>query len=239
MRIHFPFDSHQQRRCLSSRGGGGRGGGSRKGAKGGGKDDGPLRNEHLVRAILSKSKASDPESVEVRLVVDNGPGIPPETSVVSLHSAIETSNEMEVDLIEIALKQEIPVIKAVDYTRLAYEKAKKGKSSSGGGGGSKKGGANKATKEFKFKAGIADNDLQRKAENMIKYLLKGHPCQVTILSNRFRLRQDANAAANTLERVRDVLGEHVMEPKNTKANEAGTYTTMKFEPNPKMLKKGA
>jgi hypothetical protein len=36
-----------------------------------------------------------------------------------------------------------------------------------------------------------------------------------------------------------VLGDHVLEPKNTKVNEAGTYTTMRFEPNPKKAKEAA
>mmetsp|Transcript_20702 Transcript_20702/g.45201 ORF Transcript_20702/g.45201 Transcript_20702/m.45201 type:complete len:328 (-) Transcript_20702:173-1156(-) len=231
--------NQQQQRCFSSRRGGG---GYKKGGKGGGGSDrssGPMKNEHLVRAIIGAANAPGPESVQVRLVVDKGPGNPPDTDVVSLQSAIETSNDLGVDLIEISLKQDVPVIKAIDFTRLMYEKSKKSKPSGGGNKGSGKGGSSKATKEFKFKAGIADNDLERKADNMIKYLLKGHPCQVTILSNRFRLRQDANAASNTLQRVREVLGDHVMEPKNTKVNEAGTYTTMRFEPNPKKAKETA
>ena len=217
-------------------------GGYKRNAKGGGKGkpDGPLRNEHLVRYLLKSKKASSPESVQVRLVVDKGGGNPPETDVVSLQSAMDTSNDLGLDLMEITLKQDVPVIKAVDYSRLLFEKSKQSKSA---GGGAQKRGRKRRTvgagglpvKEFKFKAGIADNDLERKAENMIKYLIKGHSCQVTIMASRFRLRQDAAASATTLDRVREILGEHVLEPKNRKGNEAGTYTTMQFEPNPKKV----
>lgn len=211
--------------------------------KGGGKDKnsgGPLRNEHLVRFLLRSKKATSPELVQVRLVVDKGGGSPPETDMVSLQSAMDTSNDLGLDLMEITLKQDVPVIKAVDYSRLLFEKSKQSKAA--GGGAQKRGRKGRPVgagglpvKEFKFKAGIADNDLERKAENMIKYLIKGHSCQVTIMASRFRLRQDAAASATTLDRVRDILGEHVLEPKNKKGNEAGTYTTMKFEPNPKKV----
>lgn len=227
-----PHQSQQQRLFA--------GGYKRKGG-GKGKQDGPLRNEHLVRFLLKSKKASSADSVQVRLVVDKGAGSPPETDVASLQSAIDTANDLGLDLMEISLKQDIPVIKALDYSRLLFEKSKQSKSSGGGkqkGGKKGKGGSGGlAVKEFKFKAGIADNDLERKAENMIKYLVKGHRCQVTIIASRFRLREDAAASATTLDRVRDILGEYVMEPKNKKGNEAGTYTTMQFEPNPKKVVK--
>ena len=217
------------------------GGYKRKGG-GKGRQDGPLRNEHLVRFLLKSKKASSADALQVRLVVDKGAGNPPETDVTSLQSAIDTSNDLGLDLMEISLKQDVPVIKAVDYSRLLFEKSKQSKSSGvgkqkGGKKGKGGGGGGLAVKEFKFKAGIADNDLERKAENMIKYLVKGHRCQVTIIASRFRLRENAAASAVTLDRVREILGEYVMEPKNKKGNEAGTYTTMQFEPNPKKVVK--
>lgn len=231
---HLHSHQTQQQRLFA-------GGYKRKGG-GKGKQDGPLRNEHLVRFLLKSKKASSADSVQVRLVVDKGAGSPPETDVATLQSAIDTSNDLGLDLMEISVKQDIPVIKAVDYSRLLFEKSKQSKSSGfgkqkGGKKGKGGGGGGLAVKEFKFKAGIADNDLERKAENMIKYLVKGHRCQVTIIASRFRLREDAAASATTLERVREILGEYVMEPKNKKGNEAGTYTTMQFEPNPKKVVK--
>ena len=231
---HLQSHQTQQQRLFA-------GGYKRKGGgKAKGKQDGPLRNEHLVRFLLKSKMASSADDLQVRLVVDKGAGNPPETDVVSLQSAIDTANHIGLDLMEISLQQDIPVIKALDYSRLLFEQSK----SSGGGkqkGGGKKGkgggGSGLAVKEFKFKAGIADNDLERKAENMIKYLVKGHRCQVTIIASRFRLRENAAASAVTLDRVREILGEYVMEPKNKKGNEAGTYTTMQFEPNPKKVVK--
>ena len=230
--MHLQSHQTQQQRLFA-------GGYKRKGGEKG-KQDGPLRNEHLVRFLLKTNKASSADSVQVRLVVDKGAGIPPETDVVSLQSAIDTANHIGLDLMEISLQQDIPVIKALDYSRLLFEQSKSsgsGKQKGGGKKGKGGGGSGLAVKEFKFKAGIADNDLERKTENMIKYLVKGHRCQVTIIASRFRLQENAAASAITLNRVREILGEYVMEPKNKKGNEAGTYTTMQFEPNPKKVVK--
>jgi len=212
-------------------------GGYKRKDGGKGKEQGPLRNEHLVRFLLKSKKSSSADSVQVRLAVDKGAGSPPETNVVTLQSAMDTSNDLGLDLMEISLNQDIPVIKALDYSRLLFEKSKQSKSAAGGKrkGGMKGKQSGLAVKEFKFKAGIADNDLERKAENMIKYLVKGHHCQVTIIASRFRLREDAAAGATTLGRVREILGEYVLEPKNRKGNEK--YSTMKFEPNPKKVAK--
>ena len=212
-------------------------GGYKRKDGGKGKERGPLRNEHLVRFLLKSKKSSSADSVQVRLVVDKGAGSPPETNVVTLQSAMDTSNDLGLDLMEISVNQDIPVIKALDYSRLLFEKSKQSKSAAGGKrkGGMKGKQSGLAVKEFKFKAGIADNDLERKAENMIKYLVKGHHCQVTIIASRFRLREDAAAGATTLGRVREILGEYVLEPKNRKGNE--NYSTMKFEPNPKKVAK--
>jgi len=201
----------------------------------------PLKNEALIRSLLRTNKVTGTEALQVRLVVDKGAGNSPDTSIVTLQSAMEISAKLGVDLIEISLRQEVPVIKAIDFDRLMYEKKKKFKGSSGNGYGGGKGGggggSNKPTKQFKFRAGIADNDLGRKVQNMIKYVKKGHMCQVTITSSKFRLRQDQGAIQTTLQRVREILGDHVTEPKATKANEAGTFTTMKFEPNPAFIQR--
>lgn len=60
---------------------------------------------------------------------------------------------------------------------------------------------NKSLKIFKFRAGIDNNDLQRKTKNLIEYLRKGYTCQVIITSNNRNLREDTDALSNTLERV--------------------------------------
>lgn len=180
------------------------------------------------------------ESVEVRLVIDSGvKGEPSEMKgVMSLMAAIRTSQELGLDLMGISLEQDTPVVKAVNYEKLLYEKKKSDLASGSAGKGKKpaNAGGPKAKKEFKFKAGIADNDLLRKAENMIKYLLKGHPCQVTITSNRRNLMEDKNAIVTTLDRVRDVVGDNALEARALKKNERGSYGSLLLQPNLKKKK---
>ena len=109
------------------------------------KSDEPLKNDILIRQLL-KRKGQDAESLQVRLLIDKGRGQKSEIEVMSLMEAIGKSTELEVDLVEINLQQEIPVISAVDFQKLLYAKSK---SSSGAGASSSS--STKPTKEFKFK----------------------------------------------------------------------------------------
>ena len=148
----------------------------------------------------------------------------------------------------INLTQDIPVVKCVDYNKFLYQQSKKSStpigstaSSIGSGstststGGDNSGGK-KSTKQFSFRAGIDDNDLQRKATNMIQYLLKGHACQVTITSNRRNLRSDGNVMVKTLERLKEIVGEDGSPQGGIKINEYGNRGTLLFQPNSKRVK---
>ena len=66
----------------------------------------------------------------MRLVVDEGRGNPSSIEVVSLLQAMETARDLDVDLIGIDLEQDPPVVKASDYTKLAYRALSKKQKSS-------------------------------------------------------------------------------------------------------------
>lgn len=83
------------------------------------------------------------------------------------------------------------------------------------------------------KAGIDDSDLNRKVQNMISYLQKGHPCQVAITSNRRNLRQDSNAVVTTLDRVCELVGENGTQQGVMKKNTFGSRGSLLFQPNSK------
>lgn len=87
------------------------------------------------------------------------------------------------------------------------------------------------------KAGIDDNDLTRKVENLAKYLVKGHTCKITITSNRKNLRRDKEAVVTTLNRVREIVGDRAVEPRALRGNEQGTHAVITFQPNPKARSK--
>ena len=109
------------------------------------RSDEPLKNDILISQLI-KRKRQDAESIQVRLIINKGQGQKSEIEVMSLMKAIEKSSELAVDLVEIDLQQDIPVITAVDFKKLLYAKQK---SSSGTGASSSN--SPKATKEFKFK----------------------------------------------------------------------------------------
>ena len=105
---------------------------------------GALVNENLIRSLLDRSK-KDAKSSQVRLVIDKGKDSKPDIEVMSVADAITLSVDMEVDLIEINITQDPPVIRAMDEGKFFYEQSKK-KS----GGGNKK----KQTKQYSFKVSL-------------------------------------------------------------------------------------
>jgi len=193
-----------------------------------GRDRDGLMNEHLIRQLLRKS-GKDAKSTQIRLVIDREAETKPDIQIMSLFEAIKTSGELGVDLVGINLQQEYPIVKAIDYNKLQYDESKK---KSGKNTGGKVGGTH-VTKEFQFRAGIEDNDLNRKVQNMISYLIKGHPCQVAITSNRRNLRHDSNAVVTTLGRVSELIGENGKQQGRMKKNVYGNRGSLLFQPNSK------
>ena len=183
-------------------------------------NDGPLINEHLIRQLVEDSN-SDADSIQIRLMVDRGRDSKPEVTVLSLTEAISISVQEGKDLVAINTDQDIPVVKCIDCNKFMYEQSKKASPSKGG---------NKPTKQFSYKAGIEDDDLQRKAKNMISYLLKGHPCQVTITSTRRNLNQDGNAIETTLERLVELIGSDGSPQGNLKKNDYNNRGSLLFQP---------
>jgi len=183
-----------------------------------GKDTKGIMNENLISTLLKSGKTM--EETLVRLVIDQARDEKSQISILSLKKAIEMSSALGVDLVGINLEQNPPVVKAVDYNKLLYKESKKSSSS-----------GMKSSKEFKFKAGIANNDLQRKANNMLTYLQKGHSCQVVFFSNRRNLMSDINAVETTLERVKELVGDFGLCQGSLKKNEIGNRGSIMFQPN--------
>ena len=160
------------------------------------------------------------------------------TQIVTLNEAINMSHELSLDLMEVTLKQDPPVIKVVSYDKWLYDQKKKlskkkpsdRKKKGGGGEG---GGAisDRPLKEFKFRAGIADHDLERKANNMLQYLSKGHAIRVTLTARQRSLNEDAQAISTTLDRVKELIGDKAVEVRGMKANERKSYGNLLLHPN--------
>ena len=150
------------------------------------------------------------------------------TELVSLSQAINIATICGVDLVGISLQQEIPVLRAVDFSKFLYEqslKLNKQKKSIHKN--------MKSNKEFTFRAGIDPNDLERKANNMISYLQKGHSCQIVITSKRRNLIMDQDVIQNTLERIQFHVGEYGNPQGILKTNPNGNRGTLLFQPKSK------
>ncbi len=157
------------------------------------------------------------------------------SQVTTLNRAISIAHEYELDLMEVTLQVHPPVIKAVNYDKYNYEQKRKqskiasSKKKRGGGGAI----SDRPVKEYKFRAGIADHDLNRKTRGMLEYLEAGHAVRVTLTARQRSLNEDGNAITTTLERVKELLGDKAVEARGMKANDRNSYGSLLFHPNTK------
>jgi len=180
-----------------------------------------LTNERLVASLVREADAASAEEIQVRMIVQKTEGTT--TEVVSLAKAIQTSVDLDHDLIGIALEQEVPVVKVDCLKRLAYKQSRKSSQN--------KKGQTLPEKEFRFKTGIEDNDLQRKVDNMIKYLDKGHNCQVSIRSTRRAMTKDEDAARIMANKVLDLVSEVGELESKLKVNPSKTFARFLLKPS--------
>lgn len=98
---------------------------------------------------------------KVRLVGDNV-----EDGVFSLKAALALSDELELDLVEIAAKADPPVCRIVDYKKFLYDKKKKEKEI-------KSKTQKTVIKEIRFGPNTDEHDIAFKTKHAIKFLGEG------------------------------------------------------------------
>jgi translation initiation factor IF-3 len=160
------------------------------------KPEGPLVNGHLVSTLMKRAGTTSMDNIQVRVIRDTPTAESEEkssTELVSLRDAIRKSVELEQDLIEISIELAVPVVRIDRLNSFLYKKSRK----------IKKAAQNKPleNKEFRFKAGIEDNDLERKTDQMIKLLSKGYNCEVTVRCKHWEVSKDPEYTVKTVERV--------------------------------------
>lgn len=213
-------------------------------------ENAPLLNEHLIAELFNKKKKDNiditADTYEVRLTVDKGrnknmddedgsegnAASTPTTQIVTLNEAISIAHDLALDLMEVTLQQTPPVIKAVNFDKWLYEQKKKEKLATSkkkkeGGGAI----SDRPLKEFKFRAGIADHDLERKTNNMLTYLAKGHAIRVTLTARKRMLMADELAISTCLARVKELVGDRAVEVRALKANDRKSYGSLVLHPN--------
>jgi translation initiation factor IF-3 len=126
---------------------------------------------------MAKAKKNDFSSKfrvndEIRIVGNVrivGEGI--ESKVVTMSEARRIAEDMELDLVEIQGKLEIPIIKICNYEKMLYElkkAAKKNKQQA------------KPLKEIQLSVNIAKHDLETKVNNAKRFIEDGSRVRVTL-----------------------------------------------------------
>ncbi|CAN0619971.1 translation initiation factor IF-3 [Burkholderia multivorans] len=119
--------------------------------------------------------------------------------IVKLADAFRKSEELDVDLVEIAPQASPPVCRLMDYGKFKYQEAKKQHEA-------KLKQKVIQVKEVKFRPGTDDGDYNVKLRNLLRFLEEGDKTKITL---RFRGREMAHQeiGMRMLERLRADLDE--------------------------------
>lgn len=156
-------------------------------------------------------------SGNVRIV---GEGI--ESEIVPMAEARRRAEKMELDLVEIQGKLEVPIIRICNYEKMLYElkkNAKKNKQQA------------KPLKEIQLSVNIAKHDLETKANNARKFIEDGSRVRVILtMKGRELSRRDENKKS-ILEFI--VLLEDVAVPEAAPRDEGNKTTVILKKKNVK------
>jgi translation initiation factor IF-3 len=115
---------------------------------------------------------------EVRLVDQNGKMV----GIVAIKQALESAQNIGLDLVEIAPDSTLPVCKILDYSKQKYDAKKKASEA-------KKKQKTLTIKEIKIGPNIDDHDYETKLRHVRDFLTHGHKIKVTM---KFRGRELIN-----------------------------------------------
>lgn len=98
-----------------------------------------------------------------------------QVGIVSISEALEAARAQSLDLVEVAADVDPPVCRIMDYGKLRYEAAKKGK------GKSKPKPKSQHLKEVKLRPLTAEHDVGVKVKNIRKFLENGDKVRVSMM----------------------------------------------------------
>jgi len=153
----------------------------------------------------SKFRVNDEIRVggNVRIV---GEGI--ESKVVAMSEARKIAEDMELDLVEIQGKSDVPIVRVCNYEKMLYElkkAAKKNKQQV------------KPLKEIQLSVNIAKHDLETKANNAKKFIEDGSRVRVTLAMKGRELSRREDNKKSILEFI--VMMDDVAIPESTPKDE--------------------
>ena len=139
----------------------------------------------------------------VRIV---GEGI--ESKVVTMSEARKSAEDMELDLVEIQGKSDVPIVRVCNYEKMLYElkkAAKKNKQHV------------KPLKEIQLSVNIAKHDLETKANNAKRFIEDGSRVRVTLAMKGRELSRREDNKKSILEFI--VMMDDVAVPESTPKDE--------------------
>lgn len=149
---------------------------------------------------------------EVRCTGDDGTNY----GIIQTRDALQTADDLGLDLVLIAPDGKPPVAKIMDYGKFKYQQEKKKKEA-------RKKQKVIVVKEVKFSVKIADNDINYKVKHAIEFLEKGYhvKCRVFLKGREMAHPQ---AGAEVLNRVWPMLEEVGVKEANPK--QEGRFVNM-------------
>ncbi|MGD2080922.1 MAG: translation initiation factor IF-3 [Nitrospirota bacterium] len=126
---------------------------------------------------------------EVRLIDADGSQV----GVVPVKQALETAKSRDLDLVEVAPNAKPPVCKIMDFGKYKYQLSKKQTQKK-----------TQDMKEIKLRPRIDTADLERKVNNMRKFLDEGHKTKVTMFF-RGRERGRPDLGMQVFDRLKEML----------------------------------
>ena len=128
----------------------------------------------------------------VRLVGEEG-----EPVIIALSAALTIAREKNLDLVEITVNQELPVVRIVDYSKFKFDQIKKAKEA-------KKKQKVVHVKEIKMRPAIDDNDFTHKVNRAKDFLEKGDKVKFTLM---FRGREMVHPELGfeVMDKIQEVL----------------------------------
>ena len=139
----------------------------------------------------------------VRIV---GEGI--ESKVVTMSEARKIAEDMELDLVEIQGKSDVPIVRVCNYEKMLYElkkAAKKNKQHV------------KPLKEIQLSVNIAEHDLETQANNAKRFIEDGSRVRVTLAMKGRELSRREDNKKSILEFI--VMMDDVAVPESTPKDE--------------------
>ena len=131
-----------------------------------------------------------------------------ESKVVTMSEARKIAEDMELDLVEIQGKSDVPIVRVCNYEKMLYElkkAAKKNKQQV------------KPLKEIQLSVNIAKHDLETKANNAKKFIEDGSRVRVTLAMKGRELSRREDNKKSILEFI--VMMDDVAIPESTPKDE--------------------